>query len=265
MKVVILAGGYGTRISEESHLRPKPMIEIGQKPILWHIMKLYSQHGFNDFIICLGYKGFYIKEYFAHYFLHESDVTFDFQNGNQLITHQHTAEPWKVTLVNTGIDTMTGGRVKRVQEYIGSEPFMLTYGDGVSDVNITELVQYHKLHGRLATVTTVQPSGRFGALEINPNNEVRGFQEKPKGDGSWINAGFFVLEPEVLNYISSDETMFEKEPLESLAKNDELMGFKHEGFWQPMDTLRDKNYLEELWKTGRAPWKTWDKELVNIL
>ncbi|WP_334072096.1 MULTISPECIES: glucose-1-phosphate cytidylyltransferase [Paenibacillus] len=265
MKVVILAGGYGTRISEESHLRPKPMIEIGQKPILWHIMKLYSHHGFNDFIICLGYKGFYIKEYFAHYFLHESDVTFDFRNDNQLITHQHTAEPWRVTLVNTGVDTMTGGRVKRVQDYIGNEPFMLTYGDGVSDVNITELVKHHKLHGRLATVTTVQPSGRFGALDITLNDEVRGFQEKPKGDGSWINAGFFVLEPTIFNYISSDETVLEKEPLENLAKDNELMGFKHDGFWQPMDTLRDKNYLEELWKTGKAPWKTWGKESVDAL
>ncbi|WP_019635700.1 glucose-1-phosphate cytidylyltransferase [Paenibacillus fonticola] len=264
MKVVILAGGYGTRISEESHLRPKPMIEIGQKPILWHIMKQYSQQGFNDFIICLGYKGFFIKEYFAHYFLHESDVTFDFRSDNQLITHQHTAEPWKVTLVNTGIDTMTGGRVKRVQDYIGNETFMLTYGDGVSDVNINELLNFHKLHGRLATVTTVQPSGRFGALDLTPTDEVRGFQEKPKGDGSWINAGFFVMEPEVLNYISSDATILEKEPLEKLARDGELMGYKHEGFWQPMDTLRDKNYLEELWKSGRAPWKTWEMKSVNM-
>ncbi|MBY9077518.1 glucose-1-phosphate cytidylyltransferase [Paenibacillus sp. HN-1] len=263
MKVVILAGGYGTRISEESHLRPKPMIEIGQRPILWHIMKQYSHHGFNDFVICLGYKGFYIKEYFAHYFLHESDVTFDFRSDNQLVTHNHTAEPWKVTLVNTGIDTMTGGRVKRIQEYIGNETFMLTYGDGVSNVDIKELVRHHKLHGRLATVTTVQPSGRFGALDITANNQVNGFQEKPKGDGSWINAGFFVLEPDVFKYISSDETVFEKEPLEQLASDGELMGFRHEGFWQPMDTLRDRNYLEELWKTNNAPWKTWDMESVK--
>ncbi|WGU93817.1 glucose-1-phosphate cytidylyltransferase [Paenibacillus dendritiformis] len=264
MKVAILAGGYGTRISEESHLKPKPMIEIGQKPILWHIMKLYSQYGFNDFVICLGYKGFYIKEYFAHYFLHESDVTFDFRNDNKLVTHDHTAEPWKVTLVNTGLDTMTGGRVKRIQKFIGDEPFMLTYGDGVSNINITELVKYHKLHGRLATVTSVQPSGRFGALEITNNDEVVGFQEKPKGDGSWINAGFFVLQPEIFDYISDDSTIFEREPLENLARNGELMCFKHHGFWQPMDTLRDRNYLEELWKSGKAPWKTWGTEKVHV-
>ncbi|WP_152395465.1 glucose-1-phosphate cytidylyltransferase [Paenibacillus guangzhouensis] len=264
MKVVILAGGYGTRISEESHLKPKPMIEIGQKPILWHIMKLYSQHGFNDFVICLGYKGFYIKEYFAHYFLHESDVTFDFRNDNQIITHNHSAEPWKVTLVNTGLDTMTGGRVKRIQPYIEDEPFMLTYGDGVSDVNITELVNYHKLHGRIGTVTSVQPSGRFGALNITENNLVKGFQEKPKGDNSWINAGFFVLQPEIFNYIADDSTIFEKAPLETLAKNEELMSYKHDGFWQPMDTLRDKNYLEDLWGSGKAPWKTWDRDPVNV-
>ncbi|GAC41571.1 glucose-1-phosphate cytidylyltransferase [Paenibacillus popilliae] len=263
MKVVILAGGYGTRISEESHLKPKPMVEIGQKPILWHIMKLYSNHGFHDFIICLGYKGFYIKEYFTHYFLHESDVTFDFRNHNQLITHDHTAEPWKVTLVNTGLDTMTGGRVKQIQKFVGNETFMMTYGDGVSDVNISELVDYHKLHGKLATVTSVQPNGRFGALKLSDSNEVLGFQEKPKGDGSWINAGFFVLQPEVFNYISNDSTIFEREPLENLAKDNELMCFKHEGFWQPMDTLRDKNYLEELWKIGKAPWKTWDSETVK--
>lgn len=257
MKVVILAGGYGTRISEESHLKPKPMIEIGEKPILWHIMKHYSYYGYNDFIICLGYKGFYIKEYFAHYFLHESDVTFDFANQSQLITHTHTAEPWKVTLANTGVDTMTGGRVKRVQKYIGNEPFMLTYGDGVSNVNIADLVEQHQLRGRLATVTTVQPSGRFGALDIDVNNEVRGFQEKPAGDGSWINAGFFVLQPEVFDYIDGDSTFFEKEPLERLARDGELVGYKHDGFWQPMDTLRDKNYLEELWRTG-PPWKVWE-------
>lgn len=262
VKVVILAGGYGTRISEESHLKPKPMIEIGERPILWHIMKHYSYHGFNDFVICLGYKGFYIKEYFAHYFLHESDVTFDFQNDNQLITHNHTAEPWRVTLVNTGLDTMTGGRVKRIQKYTGNEPFMLTYGDGVSDVNISDLVENHRLYGRIATVTTVQPSGRFGALTITDSNEVKGFQEKPKGDGAWINGGFFVLQPEVFNYIADDTTVFEKEPLEGLAKDGELMSYKHEGFWQPMDTMRDKNLLEDLWKMGRAPWKTWDQKTV---
>lgn len=264
MKVVILAGGYGTRISEESQLRPKPMVEIGQKPILWHIMKLYSHYGFNDFVICLGYKGFYIKEYFAHYFLHESDVTFDFRRGDQLVTHTHTAEPWKVTLVNTGVDTMTGGRVKRIQKYIGDEPFMLTYGDGVSDVNISDLVNQHKLHERLATVTTVQPSGRFGALDITANNEVKGFKEKPKGDGSWINAGFFVLQPEVFDYIAGDETFFEREPLEKLAHDGELFGYKHEGFWQPMDTLRDRNYLEDLWGSGKAPWKTWETKSVDV-
>lgn len=257
MKVVILAGGYGTRISEESHLKPKPMIEIGERPILWHIMKMYSSYGFNDFVICLGYKGYCIKEYFAHYFLHESDVTFDFRNSNERIIHQHTAEPWSVTLVNTGIDTMTGGRVKRVKEYLNGETFMLTYGDGVSDVPIDKLIEYHKSHGLLATVTSTQPSGRFGALDLGDGDRVRGFQEKPKGDGSWINAGFFVMEPQVLDLIEGDATVLEKEPLESLAKNDQLVAFKHNGFWQPMDTLRDKNYLEELWKTGNAPWKQW--------
>ncbi|OWA36242.1 glucose-1-phosphate cytidylyltransferase [Saccharibacillus sp. O16] len=265
MKVVILAGGYGTRISEESHLRPKPMIEIGQKPILWHIMKSYSHHGFNDFVICLGYKGMYVKEYFAHYFLHESDVTFDFRNDNQLITHQHTAEPWRVTLVNTGIDTMTGGRVKKIQPYIGNEPFMLTYGDGVSNVDLRALVDFHNRNGKLATVTTVQPHGRFGALDIDPSGQVHGFQEKPKGDGSWINAGFFVMQPEVFDYIDdSEQTVLEKEPLERLAKDGQLMGYKHDGFWHPMDTLRDKNYLEDQWKSGTAPWKTWDMKSVNV-
>jgi glucose-1-phosphate cytidylyltransferase len=258
MKVVILAGGYGTRISEESHLRPKPMIEIGERPILWHIMKIYSSFGFNDFIICLGYKGYYIKEYFEHYFLHESDISFDFRNDNQRIIHYHKAEPWKVTLVNTGQDTMTGGRVKRIKNYIQDEPFMLTYGDGVSNINIKNLVDFHKLHGRIATVSSVQPSGRFGALDIEENNKVNGFQEKPKGDGSWINAGFFVLQPEVLDYLEDDSTIFEQKPLQNLAINDELMAFRHDGFWQPMDTLRDRTYLESLWKTGKAPWKIWD-------
>lgn len=264
MKVVILAGGFGTRISEESHLRPKPMIEIGGKPILWHIMKIYSNYGFNDFVICLGYKGYFIKEYFAHYFLHESDITFDFRNDNQRIIHNHSVEPWKVTLVNTGIDTMTGGRVKRIQPYIGNEPFMLTYGDGVSDVNIAELVNFHKSHGKIATVTSTQPSGRFGSLNLSNNNLVSGFHEKPRGDGAWINAGFFVLEPDVFNYIDGDLTTFEKEPLENLASDEEFMAYKHYGFWQPMDTLRDKNYLEDLWSNGNAPWKLWDKKLVNI-
>lgn len=257
MKVVILAGGYGTRISEESHLKPKPMIEVGERPILWHIMKIYSYYGFNDFIICLGYKGYSIKEYFAHYFIHESDITFDFGNENERIIHQHSAEPWKVTLVNTGIDTMTGGRVKRIQPYVGDETFMLTYGDGVADVNIKELVAYHKTHGKLATVTSIQPSGRFGALNLTGNNLVHGFQEKPKGDGAWINAGFFVMEPKVFDYIADDKTVLEKEPLENLAGDEELVAYKHNGFWQPMDTLRDKNHLEELWKQGTAPWKVW--------
>jgi glucose-1-phosphate cytidylyltransferase len=258
MKVVILAGGFGTRISEESHLKPKPMVEIGNKPILWHIMKIYSHYGFNDFIICLGYKGYVIKEYFAHYFLHESDITFDFRNDNRRIIHNHSAEPWKVTLVDTGLETMTGGRVKRVQPYVGDEPFMLTYGDGVSDVNIRELVEFHKAHGKLATVTSTQPGGRFGALSLGENNVVHGFQEKPKGDGSWINAGFFVLQPEVFKYIDGgDDTVFEKGPLEQLSSNGELRAYKHHGFWQPMDTLRDKNQLEELWRTNNAPWKAW--------
>jgi glucose-1-phosphate cytidylyltransferase len=257
MKVVILAGGFGTRISEESHLKPKPMIEIGERPILWHIMKIYSSYGFNDFIICLGYKGYCIKEYFAHYFLHESDVTFDFKHGNERMVHHHTAEPWTVTLVNTGGETMTGGRVKRVQEYIGNETFLLTYGDGVSDVNITDLVTCHKSHGKLATVTSVQPSGRFGALDLDNENMVHGFKEKPKGDGAWINGGFFVLEPEVFNYIDGDAIILEKEPLEGLSRDKQLVAHKHSGFWQPMDTMRDKNHLEELWTSGNAPWKVW--------
>ena len=258
MKAVILAGGFGTRISEESHLKPKPMIEIGGRPILWHIMKVYSHYGINDFVICLGYKGYYIKEYFAHYFLHESDVTFDFRNENSQITHHHSAEPWRVTLVNTGLETMTGGRVKRIQPYVGDETFLLTYGDGVSDVNISELIAYHKQHKGIATVTSVQPVGRFGALDISNNGRVRGFHEKPKGDGAWINAGFFVMEPKVFDYIESDETVLEAGPLESLAIERELFAFQHHGFWQPMDTMRDKAFLEDLWKNGKAPWRTWD-------
>jgi len=234
------------------------MIEIGGRPILWHIMKIYSSFGFNDFIICLGYKGYYIKEYFAHYYLHESDVTFDFRNDNQFVTHEHTAEPWKVTLVNTGLDTMTGGRLNRVRKYLGDEPFMLTYGDGVGDVDLAKLLEFHRKHGKAATVTSVQPSGRFGALDLGLNGQVKGFQEKPKGDGSWINAGFFVFGPEVFEYLKDDSTILEREPLEGLAVNRELMAYKHEGFWQPMDTLRDKNYLEELWKDGEAPWRLWE-------
>lgn len=258
MKVVILAGGYGTRIGEESHLKPKPMVEIGEKPILWHIMKIYSSFGFNEFIVCLGYKGYCIKEYFANYFLHESDVTFDFTNNNRRDIHANSAEPWKVTLVNTGLDTMTGGRVKRIKPYVRNEPFMLTYGDGVADVNISELVDYHQSHGRLATVTITQPTGRFGAIDLSGFNQVLGFQEKPKGDNSWINAGFFVMEPEVFDYIVDDATILEKEPLEKLALDGQLMGYKHTGFWQPMDTLRDKNLLDSLWQAGKAPWKIWD-------
>jgi glucose-1-phosphate cytidylyltransferase len=257
MKVVILAGGFGTRISEESHLKPKPMIEIGERPILWHIMKIYSHYGFNDFVICLGYKGYCIKEYFAHYFLHEADVTFDFRNHNERLVHHHSAEPWTVTLVNTGLATMTGGRVKRVREYIGNETFLLTYGDGVADVNIGKLVDFHTSHGKLATVTSTQPGGRFGALDLSGVDQVRGFREKPKGDDAWINAGFFVMEPEVFDYIDGDETVLEKEPLEKLAGNEELFAYKHSGFWQPMDSIRDKNLLEDLWKEGNAPWKIW--------
>ncbi|MGG1664108.1 glucose-1-phosphate cytidylyltransferase [Brevibacillus sp. NRS-1366] len=255
MKVVILAGGYGTRISEESHLRPKPLIEIGDKPIICHIMSIYSHYGYNDFVICLGYKGFLIKEFFAHYFLYQSDVTFDFRNDNQMIIHNRCAEPWKVTLVDTGKDTMTGGRVKRIRPYVGDEPFLLTYGDGVSSINIRELVDFHCSHGKWATVTATQPAGRFGALNLEEGNSVTGFQEKPKGDGGWVNAGFFVMEPQVFNYIEGDQTTFEKEPLEGLARDGQLMAFKYPGFWQPMDTLRDKNYLEDLWKSGKAEWK----------
>jgi glucose-1-phosphate cytidylyltransferase len=256
MKVVILAGGFGTRLSEETDLKPKPMVEIGGKPILWHIMKIYSHHGFNDFIICLGYKGYVIKEYFAHYFLHQSDVTIDLQK-NSMDIHESKAEPWKITLVDTGLSTMTGGRIKRIQAYIKNETFLLTYGDGVSDVDITALVASHRQQGKLATVTAVQPSGRFGALNLDKNNAVLSFQEKPKGDGSWINGGFFVVEPAVFERIIGDETVWEREPLESLAGDGQLFAFNHGGYWQPMDTVRDKNHLEELWNSGKAPWKVW--------
>jgi glucose-1-phosphate cytidylyltransferase len=257
MKVIILAGGLGTRISEESHLKPKPMIEIGERPILWHIMKIYSHFGYNDFIICLGYKGFSIKEYFAHYFLHESDVTFDFRNDNQSIIHHHSAEPWKVTLVNTGLHTMTGGRIKKVQKYIGDQSFMMTYGDGVGDIDIAALVSHHRSRGKIATVTSTQPVGRFGALDIVDNDLVQGFQEKPRGDGGWINSGFFILESQIFDYIDGDFTLFEREPLERLSEEKQLSTYKHSGFWQPMDTLRDKNLLEDLWNKGDAPWKLW--------
>ncbi|MGG4497954.1 glucose-1-phosphate cytidylyltransferase [Brevibacillus reuszeri] len=255
MKVVILAGGYGTRIGEESQLKPKPLIEIGEKPIICHIMSIYSRYGYNDFIICLGYKGYMIKEYFAHYFLYQSDVTFDFSKGNELILHNQCQDPWKVTLIDTGKDTMTGGRIKRIQPYVGDEPFMLTYGDGVSSVDIEKLVSYHRSHGKIATITATQPPGRFGALDLTADDQVKGFQEKPNGDGGWINAGFFVLEPQIFSCLIGDETVFEREPLEQLAQNGQLAAYKHNGFWHPMDTMRDKNYLEALWKSGKAEWK----------
>jgi len=255
MKVVILAGGYGTRIGEESQLKPKPLIAIGDKPIICHIMSTYSRYGYNDFIICLGYKGYMIKEYFAHYFLHQSDVTFDFSKGNEMTLHNPCQDPWKVTLIDTGKDTMTGGRIKRIQSYVGNAPFMLTYGDGVSSIDIEKLVSYHRAHGKLATITATQPPGRFGALDLGSDDQVRGFQEKPNGDGGWINAGFFVLEPDVFSYLAGDETVFEREPLEQLAQNGQLAAYKHTGFWHPMDTMRDKNYLETLWKSGKAEWK----------
>ena len=256
MKAVILAGGLGTRISEETNVRPKPMIEIGGKPILWHIMKIYSAHGVNDFVICCGYKGYLIKEYFANYFLHMSDVTFD-MSKNSMDVHQRSAEPWKVTLIDTGEETMTGGRLKRVAPYIqNEEAFCFTYGDGVGDVNITELIAFHKRQKVKATLTATLPPGRFGALDFD-GNKVRSFKEKPKGDGAMINGGFFVLSPQVLPYITDDSTIWERAPLESLAEQGQLAAYKHEGFWQPMDTLRDKTHLEELWASGTAPWKVW--------
>lgn len=255
MKAVILAGGLGTRISEETHLKPKPMIEIGGKPMLWHIMKLYSAHGINDFIICCGYKGYIIKEYFANYALHVSDVTFDMRR-NDMEIHQNNSEPWRVTLVDTGETTMTGGRLKRVKNYLGDNDFCFTYGDGLGDINIRSLVEFHRSHGCKATLTAVQPPGRFGALHIE-GNVVSRFLEKPEGDGGWINGGFFVLSPSVIDYIKDDRTIWEREPLEELAKEGNLFSYFHKGFWQPMDTLRDKNYLEELWIAARAPWKIW--------
>jgi glucose-1-phosphate cytidylyltransferase len=259
MKVVILAGGYGTRISEESHLKPKPMIDIGEKPILWHIMKTYSHFGHQDFVVCLGYKGYFIKEYFAHYYLHESDVTFDFSAHNrEMVTHtQSVVEPWRVTLVNTGIDTMTGGRVKRIRPHIGDQTFMLTYGDGVARIDIAALVSFHRSHGRLATVSATQPGGRFGAIEMTGDGSVSSFHEKPPGDSSWINAGFFVFEPAVFEYLHDDHTVLERETLEALARDGQLMAYRHRDFWHPMDTLRDRNLLEKLWQSGEAPWKIW--------
>ena len=257
MKAVILAGGFGTRLSEETGVRPKPMVEIGERPILWHILKIYSAHGINDFIICLGYKGYMIKEYFAKYTLHCSDVTFDLRN-NGIEVHQNGTEPWKVTLVDTGESTMTGGRLKRVQKYIGDETFCLTYGDGVSDVNIKELVDFHHAQNALATLTAVQPPGRFGAFNLKKNNHlVDSFKEKPQGDGAWINGGFFVLEPAVMNFISGDDAVWEREPMEALAREKKLAAYRHYGFWHPMDTLRDKNVLDDLWRSGKAPWMVW--------
>ncbi|WP_310451836.1 glucose-1-phosphate cytidylyltransferase [Sulfuritalea sp.] len=257
MKAVLLAGGLGTRISEETNVKPKPMVEIGGMPILWHIMKTYSHYGINDFVVCCGYKGYVIKEYFANYFLHMSDVTFDMQQ-NKMEVHHHYAEPWRVTLVDTGEDTMTGGRLKRVAPYLhDDEAFCFTYGDGVSDVNITQLIEFHRAHGLQATLTATYPPGRFGALDIHPDQRVASFKEKPKGDGGLINGGFFVLSPKVIDLIKDDQTIWERDPLEKLAESGQLKAYPHEGFWQPMDTLRDKLHLEELWATGKAPWKVW--------
>jgi glucose-1-phosphate cytidylyltransferase len=257
LKVVILAGGLGTRISEESHLKPKPMIEIGEKPILWHIMKFYSYYGYNEFIICCGYKQYLIKEYFSDYYLHNSDITLDFTNGNTMKTHTNTAEPWKITLVDTGLNTMTGGRIKRIQQYIGNEPFMLTYGDGVSDVNIEKLMDFHIKHGKIATLTAINIDQRFGALDINNNGSISAFREKSKKDGSIINAGFMVLNSGIFDRIEGDTTILEKTPMESLAIDNQLMAYRHNGFWQCMDTQRDKQKLEELWSSGKAPWRLW--------
>jgi glucose-1-phosphate cytidylyltransferase len=256
MQVVILAGGLGTRISEETSSRPKPMVEIGGKPILWHIMKMYSAHGFKDFIICCGYKGYMIKEYFANYFLHMSDVTFDMVNNNSMQIHQQHAEPWKITLIDTGENTLTGGRLKRVSQYLGNGDFCFTYGDGLGDVDLTKLISFHRAHGKLASITAVQSPGRFGALDLD-GNSVRNFVEKPHGDGMYINGGFFVLSPKVIELIDDDSTIWEKKPLEALSSSGQLQAFKHSGFWQPMDTMRDKQHLEELWATGKAPWKMW--------
>ncbi|SFQ62235.1 glucose-1-phosphate cytidylyltransferase [Hymenobacter arizonensis] len=256
MKVVILAGGLGTRLSEETVLKPKPMVEIGDMPILWHIMKIYSSHGFNDFVICLGYKGYVIKEYFANYFLHKSDVTINLKE-NSLKVHDSYAEPWNITLVDTGLETMTGGRIKKVARHLGNEPFLLTYGDGVSDVDVTALVAFHKKQGKLCTVTAVQPSGRFGAINMTDQETVNSFTEKPKGDGAWINGGFFVCEPEVIEYIADDATIWEREPMEQLATDGQMGAYKHSAFWKPMDTLRDKIELDKEWRANTAKWKTW--------
>jgi glucose-1-phosphate cytidylyltransferase len=256
MKVVLLAGGLGTRLSEETTIKPKPMVEIGGMPILWHIMKIYSAYGFNDFVVCLGYKGYMIKEYFANYFLHKSDVTIDLST-NELKIHDSQAEPWKITLVDTGNETMTGGRIKRIQKHIGNETFMLTYGDGLADVNIKQLYQFHKKNNKFCTVTAVQPSGRFGALNILDNQSVHSFMEKPKGDGSWINGGYFICEPQVFEYIDGDQTLWEREPMERIAEEGQMVAFEHKGFWKPMDTLREKHELEEDWMSNKAKWKVW--------
>lgn len=257
MKVVLLAGGFGTRISEESHLKPKPMITIGDLPILCHIMKYYSAFGFSEFIICCGYKGFVIKEYFASYYLHNSDVTFDFSSENKMTIHNNVAEPWKVTLVDTGISTMTGGRIKRIQKFVDDETFLMTYGDGLCNLDIKELVEFHNTHKKTATLTAIQPGGRFGVLNINNKEQISSFDEKKKEDGGWINGGFMVLEPAIFNYLEDDSTVFEKAPLENLSKEEQLMAYKHYGFWQCMDTQRDKQLLESLWDSGKAPWKIW--------
>ena len=256
MKAVILAGGLGTRISEETHLKPKPMIEIGGRPILWHILKIFSSYNINEFVICCGYKGYVIKEYFANYFLHMSDVSFH-MNSNSMEVHRKQAEPWEITLVDTGEATMTGGRLKRVRHYVDDEPFCFTYGDGVANVNISKLIDHHKQHGRQATVTAVQPPGRYGALQFGESSSVSGFQEKPQGDGAWVNGGFFVLDPAVIERVEGDSTVWEHEPLKGLARDGQLTAFHHDGFWQPMDTLRDRNYLEQLWLEAKAPWKSW--------
>ncbi|MGC8928831.1 MAG: glucose-1-phosphate cytidylyltransferase [Myxococcota bacterium] len=255
MKVVILAGGFGTRFAEETDIKPKPMIEIGGRPILWHILKIYSHYGFNEFIICLGYKGYIIKEFFMNYYIHQSDITVDLRE-NRVEIHKTSSEQWRVTLIDTGLNTMTGGRLKRVRDYIDEDEFMMTYGDGVGDININELLKFHRNEKTLATLTAVQPSGRFGVLKLD-GNRIISFQEKPKGDGGWINAGFFVLNKKVFDYITGDETIWEREPLERLARDGQLIAYKHYGFWKPMDTLRDKRELEELWQIGRAPWKVW--------
>ena len=262
MKVVMLAGGLGTRLEEETHLKPKPMVEIGGRPILWHIMKIYGHYGFQEFIICLGYKGYVIKEFFHNYFLHNSDVTIDMRRS-RIMPHSINCEPWTVTLIDTGLHTKTGGRIKRIQQYVGYETFMLTYGDGVSDVNILDLLAYHRRHGKQATLCAVQPTGRFGAMELDHRDRVISFEEKPKGDGRWVNGGFFVLEPEIFDHVDGDDTVWEGVPLQNLCRSDELIAYKHGGFWMCMDTLRDRQQLEKLWDSGHPPWRTWDEAVPH--